>query len=146
MAAGQRRPGRPGRAHRAPSIGGRTEMKSPQTKCGIKRATKCPAARRTYTGHRGYLLIEYLIYIAVLAVVMELAFSAFYRCLDNSRDLARNAEDILRVLRVGELWRSDIREAVAAPAITKEGDLTACEIPKAGSLVVYAFADGGIWR
>jgi hypothetical protein len=94
----------------------------------------------------GYLLIEYLIYIGVLAVVMGLAFSAFYRCLDNSRNLARQAEDVLRVLNTGELWRKDVREAVDPPRLISEGDLTALEIPKRGHLVVYLFDDGSIWR
>ena len=94
----------------------------------------------------GYLLIEYLIYIAVLAVVMEVAFSAFYRCLDNSRDLARNSEDILRVLRVGEVWRADIRGAVAAPRIIVEGNVSACEIPQTNNLIVYVSGNGSIWR
>jgi type II secretory pathway component PulJ len=106
-----------------------------------------PTMEQTITGPRGgYLLIEYLIYIAVLAVVMEVAFSAFYRCLDNSRDLARNSEDILRVLRVGEVWRADIRGAVAPPRIIVEGNLSACEIPQTNSLIVYLSGDGSVWR
>lgn len=96
--------------------------------------------------HRGFFLVEYLIYIAVLAVVMGVAFSAFYRCLDNSRALARNAEDILTTLSAGERWRQDIRRAVATPEIVDEGVLTACEIPTASGRVAYIFADGAVWR
>ncbi len=61
---------------------------------------------------RGFTLIECMIYIVVLAVVMGLGFSAFYRFLENWRDLARSSEDILQVLKAGELWRADIRSTV----------------------------------
>ncbi len=97
-------------------------------------------------GAGGYFLIECLIYIAVLVVVMAVAFSAFYRCLDHSRDLVRNSEEILRVLRAGELWRADIRRAIAAPRIIIEGELSACEIPQTNGLVVYLAGDGSVWR
>ena len=100
------------------------------------------ACRRT----AGYLLVEYLVYIVVLALIMEIALSAFYRCLDNSRDLARTTEDMLRVLRVGEVWRSDLRAATAPPRLVRDGRLTAFEIPTGQSLVVYAFGDGAVWR
>ena len=97
-------------------------------------------------GKFGYLLVEYLIYIAVLAVVVGIAMSAFYRCLDNSCDLARTSDEILRVLRVGESWRGDIREAAGSPRVIHDGPLTAFEIPKAKTLVVYGFGDGAVWR
>src|SRR5215470_16859351 len=82
------------------------------------------------TRHRGgYLLVECLVYIAVLAVVMGVAFSAFYRCLSSWRDLARNTDDIARVLKAGEIWRADIR-AAAGPLQPVEGpDFSALEIP-----------------
>jgi type II secretory pathway component PulJ len=95
---------------------------------------------------RGYMLIECLIYMALFTVVIGLAFSAFYRFLDHSRDLARNAEDILRTLRVGELWRADIRQAIAPPEIHNEQGLAACEIPQTNGRVAYVFADGAVWR
>jgi hypothetical protein len=95
---------------------------------------------------RGYLLVEYLIYMALFVVVIGVAFGAFYRFLDHSRDLARNGEDILRVLRVGELWRADIREASATPELRSEQGLSACEIPKTNSRVAYIFSEGAVWR
>lgn len=97
-------------------------------------------------GTGGYMLIEYLIYIAVLAVVMGVAFGAFYRFLDHSRDLARNTDDILRTLRVGELWRADIRAAIAPPAVRAGDHATACEIARTNGPVVYLFGDGVVWR
>jgi hypothetical protein len=95
---------------------------------------------------RGYLLVECLIYIAVLAVVIEVAFSAFYRCLDNSRGLVRNSNDIRRVLDLGERWRVDVRKAVDTPRIVEGDGYTALEIPQVDSLVAYVLADRSIWR
>jgi hypothetical protein len=94
----------------------------------------------------GYLLVEYMIYIALLALVMGLAFSAFYRFFDHSRDLTRNSDDILRTLRVGELWRADIRQAIAPPEVRTEGELVACEIARANGRVAYIFAENAVWR
>jgi type II secretory pathway component PulJ len=95
---------------------------------------------------RGYLLIEYLLYIAVLAVVVGIAMSAFYRSLDNSRNLARTSEDILRVMRAGELWRADIRAAVAPPRAVTEENMAGCEIQTSAGWIVYMFAGGSVWR
>lgn len=95
---------------------------------------------------RGFTLIECMIYIVVLTVVMGLGFSAFYRFLENWRDLARGSEDILQVLKAGELWRADIRQATAAPQLVQEGELTACEIPQIGGRVAYIFSQGTVWR
>jgi Tfp pilus assembly protein FimT len=94
----------------------------------------------------GYLLVEYMIYIAVLAVVMGLAFGAFYRSLDNSRDLNRSTEDILRVLAAGEQWRADVRRAQTPPKLITEGPMTTCEISTADGLVVYLFSQESVWR
>jgi hypothetical protein len=57
------------------------------------------------------MLAEVLVYIGVVFVVLGLAFAAFYRCVDNSVVMRRNAEDIARVLHVGERWRADVRAA-----------------------------------
>jgi hypothetical protein len=94
----------------------------------------------------GYVLIEYLIYIALLAVVMEVAFSGFYRFLENSRGLARNSDDIVRSLRAGELWRSDIRLATGPPRMVQESGVTACEIPQRQGRVDYVLVDHSVWR
>jgi hypothetical protein len=94
----------------------------------------------------GYVMIESLIYIVVWMVIVGLAFSAFFRCLSSSRDLSRNADDIARVLKAGERWRQDIREAQDVPRIVVENDITALEIPKQSGLTVYVFEQNAIWR
>jgi len=101
---------------------------------------------RPLRGDYGFLMIDVLIYIAIWTVIVGLAFAAFYRCLSNSRDLSRNADDIVRALRAGERWRQDVRQAVAAPTIVSEGGAMALEIPKASGLTVYVFATNTVWR
>jgi hypothetical protein len=94
----------------------------------------------------GYLLVEYMIYLAMLAVIMEVAFGGFYRFFENSHSLARNGDDIIHALKAGELWRSDIRQAIAAPELVNEPGLVACEIPQRTNRVAYIFADHSVWR
>jgi hypothetical protein len=93
-----------------------------------------------------FVLVEYLIYITVLAVVMGIAFGSFYQCLDSSRDVSRQTEMILRTVQAGELWRADIRQATNAPRTAPEGAREFFEIPTTNGLVVYLFDAGAVWR
>ncbi len=91
---------------------------------------------------RGYSILECLVYIAALAVVLNLSFSAYYRYDQHTRNLRRNADDITRVLRAGERWREDVRTATASPRVIANG----LAIPQSTGEVTYAFADNAIWR
>ena len=90
----------------------------------------------------GYMLIECLVYITVLAVVLDLAYGAYYRCQLNSVNLRRNAEDIVITVRAGERWRANIRVATAPPKL--EGNKLV--VPQATGEVVYEFVDNTMWR
>jgi hypothetical protein len=59
----------------------------------------------------GYLLTEALVYIGLVFVLLGIGSAALYRCIDNSVALRRSADDILRVVHAGELWRADVRGA-----------------------------------
>ena len=59
----------------------------------------------------GVVLIEALVYISVVVIVLGVGYLAMYRCIDNSKTLRRSADDIARVLHMGELWRADVRAA-----------------------------------
>jgi hypothetical protein len=87
-------------------------------------------------------LIEVMTYIAVLSVVMALAYPAYYRCQRGSRDLRRNADDIVSALRAGERWRKDIR-AATGPIVSSDDRLV---IPQPNGDVIYRFADGKLFR
>ena len=91
---------------------------------------------------RGYMLLEMLVYIAVLAVVLDLSFAAYYRYDLYTRDLRRNADDIVRVMRAGESWREDVRKSIAPPHAIDNG----VAIPRPAGEIDYVFADGAVWR
>lgn len=91
---------------------------------------------------RGYTLIECLVYIAVLAVVLNLSFDAYFRYDQHTRSLRRNAYDITRALRAGEQWRADVRASTAPPHAIENG----VAIPQRSGEVTYVFAQGTIWR
>lgn len=67
----------------------------------------------------GATLIECLVYIGVMTTILAVATSAFFRCHDHMRSLRRNADDMTRVLRTGELWRDDIRQAIVPPSLVE---------------------------
>lgn len=60
---------------------------------------------------RGFTLLEAITYVLILTVVLTLAYPAFHKCQRGSRDLQRNANDILQTVRAGERWRQDVRAA-----------------------------------
>ncbi|MGD0058735.1 MAG: prepilin-type N-terminal cleavage/methylation domain-containing protein [Verrucomicrobiia bacterium] len=91
---------------------------------------------------RAYTLIEMLVYIAVLAVVIDLSFAAYYRYDLYTRNLRRNADDIVRVMRAGERWRDDVRHATAPPHAIDNG----VAIPQPSGEIDYVFANGTVWR
>ena len=91
---------------------------------------------------RGFTMIEMLVYIAVLAVVVNLAFFAYYRYDQQMRNVRRNADDIVRAMRAGERWRDDVRNATASPRAIEDGMV----IPWRSGEIVYVFADGTVWR
>ncbi|MBI2927220.1 MAG: hypothetical protein HYY24_16120 [Verrucomicrobia bacterium] len=93
-----------------------------------------------------YLLSECLIYIGVFTLIVGLGFSAFYRTLEYSRDLRRNADDIVRALKAGERWRDDIRRATMPPRVVAGDRASVLEIPQASGVVSYTFDGRSLWR
>ena len=91
---------------------------------------------------RGFLLLECILYILLLAVVIDLSFMAYYRYDQHTRNLRRNADDIVRAMRVGERWRGDVRSAIAPPQPIENGLM----ISQKSGEVAYVFVDGTVWR
>jgi hypothetical protein len=91
---------------------------------------------------QAYTLIECITYVAVLAIVLNLGFTAYFRCQLNAAHLRRNADDITSALRAGERWRTDIRKAVSSTRSTSGGLV----IPQRDGDVTYEVADGTVWR
>ncbi|MGD0537366.1 MAG: hypothetical protein ABSC03_06945 [Verrucomicrobiota bacterium] len=104
-----------------------------------------PEAGRKRT-QRGVMLIEAIVYLAVLFLIMGLATGAFFRTLDHTRQVRRVAADTSRALAVGERWRQDVRAATAPPHLEAVGQLQALHIPATGGEVVYFFDGRAVTR
>jgi hypothetical protein len=72
--------------------GHRSAMSLPSRRCGI-------------------LLMDCLIYMALLFLIVSMAYVVFYRGWDNSLNLRRGADQIAAALSAGERWREDVRTA-----------------------------------
>lgn len=94
----------------------------------------------------GVMLIECIVYIAIVLVIFGVAFSLFYTCSDNYVGLRRNAEDITAVLHAGERWREDVRRAVAPVDHWQSESGPTMFIPQTHSDVYYLFSDASVWR
>ena len=95
---------------------------------------------------RGFALVDCLAYIALLAIILTMAFAAFYRAMEHSRDLSRNAADIARALQAGERWRADVRASTRPPRFETVGDETQLRLAGGAGEVSYAFRAGGVLR
>ena len=97
-------------------------------------------------GQRAYLLIEALVYIAVIAALLGAGYAAMYRCVDSSIALRRNADDITSALHAGERWRADVRAATSQVRVenTDAGQLLYLDGP--GGAITYLFATNAISR
>ena len=95
---------------------------------------------------RGYLLIEALVYIAVVMALLGVAYAALYRCIDRSFALRRNADDITSALHAGERWRADVRAATSGVRVenTDDGQLLRLDGPH--GTVTYLFATNAVSR
>src|SRR5580765_2729022 len=91
--------------------------------------TKMRLLGRSKSRSNGFLLIDCLVYIGLLAVLLGLAFIAFYRVSDYSRHLSQNAADISRALYAGERWRKDVRTATGTPQLVQSGEGAVLHLP-----------------
>ena len=102
--------------------------------------------RRGCSTASGVLLIECVVYAALFVVVTGVAYSAFYRCLTDARNLRRNAEDIERVLQAGERWRADIRSARTRPSLEARPGEQILHVPQSTNEIAYVFTGETLWR
>jgi hypothetical protein len=95
--------------------------------------------RKAPYAKRGIMLIDCLVYITLWSLVLGLAIVAYHRYDHHSRRLARNANDIVQVLNVGEMWREDVRSAQGPIQQKIESEYASIEIPQAKGVVRYDF-------
>jgi type II secretory pathway pseudopilin PulG len=94
----------------------------------------------------GMMLIDCIAYIGLLAIILTLAFLAFYRTTENSNKLSRNAADISLSLQAGERWREDVRSANGEPRLDNEAGVVLLRLPHASGEITYAFRDDTVLR
>ncbi len=94
----------------------------------------------------GFLLIECLVYMSVLAIILGIGFAAFYRCLENSKTLRYATDDMAAALRSGERWRADIRGATGKIIVETTPDEQILRIPRGTNVVLYHFSANQIHR
>jgi Tfp pilus assembly protein FimT len=94
----------------------------------------------------GILLMECLVYMAVLAVVLELGYSVFFRGWENCLSLRRNADQVMRALTAGERWRAEVRASNRPLRLEDVDGVTVLHIPQKARTVDYRFADDTVWR
>jgi hypothetical protein len=92
----------------------------------------------------GIALLECLVYIAGLAVVLGIAYQAFYAVLEHTTRLNRTSNDITRALAAGELWRADIRRSSGLPKIDPSGGRLT--LLQNGKEIIYAFTSNSVYR
>jgi len=94
----------------------------------------------------GYLLIECLVYLAVIAVVLGLGIGAFYVCWDHSKALHYATDDVAAALHAGERWRADIRSATGNVTVETGPAGERLRIPRGRDQILYAFHAGEVRR
>ena len=94
----------------------------------------------------GIMLLECVAYIAGLAVVMGLAYAAYYRSLSVSGGIRRNANDITKTLICGERWRDEVRSATGAISVSDGDGNQVVRIPQRSGNLIYRFENGVIQR
>jgi len=90
----------------------------------------------------GFTLLEMLVYMSVLAILMTVAWLAYYACTSHSLGIQSNVDDVVRAVRAGERWREDIRQATAPPTL----DGGVLRIPQEKGEVAYRMGEKAVER
>lgn len=94
----------------------------------------------------GMFLLECLVYIAVFAIVLGGATTAFYFCWDHSAALVGATDKIASTLHTGERWRADVRAATGKISVRSSATGEVVWIPEGAHEVVYRFESGAVSR
>jgi hypothetical protein len=94
----------------------------------------------------GLMLLECLMYIALLGIVLGGATTAFYYCLGHSEALIGSTDNIASVVRTGERWRADVRAATGKITIQTNATNEVVQIPQGRRTISYRFEAGQVSR
>jgi hypothetical protein len=108
--------------------------------------TNMPGIGRRRIRPPGFALIECLIYAFVTMTLFGIALAAFYRCVENSMVLRRNADDIANALIAGERWRDDVRAADGRIVLQQGLGDEILILSRADRQVAYQFQSNAVWR
>jgi hypothetical protein len=111
--------------------------------CARSERDPAPAPRHL---DQGYLLTEALVYIGLVFLLLGIGYAAMYRAIDNSVALRGNADDILRAVHAGELWRADVRLATAGTSWDTNGDEPILRLRGTTDQINYRFVAGALYR
>ena len=113
--------------------------------------------RKSIKDQRGITFVELLAYMILFAAFLAFAYRVVHVNASESRAIHNNASDIIRVIKAGERWRQDIREAVSLPQVTQSSlsnpqkaaekiQVTYLQIVKSSHTIWYAFREGSVYR
>jgi hypothetical protein len=94
----------------------------------------------------GMLLVECMVYLALLLLVLAGASVLFFRSWDTSLGLRRTMDDLSATLKAGERWRQDVRSAAEPPRSEKTEDGEYLFLPQKTGVVVYCLRQEMLWR
>ena len=105
-----------------------------------------PPKRSPFGANRGVMLLECLMYFALVTLVQSIATMAIWKCWDANTALRGNAEDIVRALHAGEQWRADVRAASGPIRQENRENALRVRVPAAKGAIVYTLAGGKLTR
>jgi hypothetical protein len=77
---------------------------------------------------------------------MGVGYIALFRCIDNSVALRRNADDISKVLHLGERWRADVRSVTGNIRLKTTNLVEIASLPTSRGQIIYCFATNTVSR
>lgn len=92
------------------------------------------------------MLVECLAYIAVFAILLGGATTVFYFCWDHTKAVMYATDDIASVLRAGERWRADVRQATGSISVATTVAGEDVKIPEGEKEILYHFDSGEMRR
>jgi type II secretory pathway component PulJ len=95
--------------------------------------------------HAAFTLFEMLVYITLLAVLIGIGYKVFFESIASSLAFRRSADDIVKVLHAGELWRSDIRACTEVRLETRPAEQI-LRLQGAREEVTYQLSTNCIYR
>jgi hypothetical protein len=112
----------------------------------MKMVHRFPPSAFPCSTRAGIMLIECLVYIAVLGVLISVGGFTVAKAWDAHRAIVRNANDIHRAMNAGERWRQEVRRAIRPVEITTGSSNTVCRIATATGIIEYQFTEGALQR